>query len=309
MTTLKSIYQELDSATSHMYNGVDAEDYERNDKFLREYIETGKKNFSHTWKNDFLDREFTLFFNVEDLLSNRKRIAFKNAKEFLDNPNEPNYKALIDSFYPLILSSILYYRNNSKLEFDKNELVLFFFISLAYYPESENQWLFKALNNYIIQDDVHSYNNMDAKNTLFPLAYNLANECVYFSSGEYSSLITNGIDKFSFNSLYDDTYRNYTSENEMIVNKIFDNMCKYHLKKSIRTDDYYSEFEYSLYQAIPCEILVLLVKRSKQELDNGFIDNPLINKFIPFISQEFNYTLSDENNVLRSKIFNDYGLL
>ena len=243
------------------------------------------------------------------MLSNRKRIAFKNAKEFLDNPNEPNYKALIDSFYPLVLSSILYYRNNSELAFDRNELALFFFISLAYYPESENQWLFKALNYYIIQDDIDSYNNMDAKNTLFPLAYNLANECVYFASDEYSSLIIDGINQFSFNFLYNKAYKNYTSTDEIVVNQIFDDMCKYHLEKSIRTNEYYSEFEYSLYQAIPCEILVLLVKRSKQELDNSLINNPLINKFTPFISKEFSYSLSDENNVLRSKIFNDYGLL
>ena len=40
MTTLKSIYQELDFVTSHMYNGVDAEDYERNDNHLLTHVGT-----------------------------------------------------------------------------------------------------------------------------------------------------------------------------------------------------------------------------------------------------------------------------
>ena len=69
----------------------------------------------------------------------------------------------------------------------------------------------------------------------------------------------------------------------------------------------YPEFEYTLEQWMPWEILALLRLRTQKGLDNSMISHPLITPFLPFVGLELGGFFDDAQKNLRRAVFKEFS--
>lgn len=305
MATLKTIYKDLLETAEHQNSGEDLEYYLKVEAYLKAYLQGEEKEFTLRWYNEFLEEDCELAHRIKDILRLQQYKAYAHALAFVRNPTEEGYLSLLREFYHLLMSGIAGYLSDTEELTDRNELCLLALYAQLYVPLDEQVLAVKTLD-YKIQAESEIYASMDARYTLVPLVFHLAKDYIQVDDEEFAKVVSAGLERFTFNELYQQAYQVYLSENQAEVADIFKQLCEYHLKKSVDTFKHFPEFEYALFQAVPWEILVLLRQRVKQGHDISFIQHPLINPFMPYMGLEFPDLLTADQLKLRQIMFADY---
>ena len=298
MKTVKAIHSTL-KKKFEWFENVEKEDNEEINKFLYQYMHEGKKIF--VWD----DCEYQIL----QILNFKKLDFCIPLFNFIKEPTKENYKNLISERYYAISENIVTALSGETSLSTPNEIAMSFFTSLIYCPIDEQILLLKSLISTEEDEDL-CWDEIDGKHTLIPLALILAND--YTSKGmtpELKGIVNDLLNKYPPNTLYSNVYKNLFSNDSEVVNSLFNQLCQYHLEKSIDNPKNFPEFEFPVHQAFPEEILVLLNLRAQNGLSNSMIKHPLIDPFLPFINEDVLHSdiMTNKQLCLREIIFTEFN--
>lgn len=308
MTTLKKIFRNLDEANENRNTGENHEHFIKTLDFFDEYLQSNAKDFSLIEIDEYDQSEVEYQYDILEILYFYKNDTVQKMVTFFDTKTIETYTSLINSLYAISLPIILnYLRRDYKKAETQNVIAMFFFCSLCYFPNDEKVLFLKAMDFYLKDNTLRKAEDMDAANTLFPLAYHLAGSCLDDVDDEVKDIIDQGKQKFRFNSLYQAAYDNFLNEDSGALNDLFSELSDYHIKQSYRSRTNFTEFEQMITQPIPWEILVLLKIRADKGMDNSCIKHPLLDSLTPFVSSKSLNFFDKTTSVLRAKVFTDFG--
>lgn len=276
---------------------------------LESYIETDMKSFSYTYFCDFDKKEICIQDDIQSLLDGRQHFICKSLIDFLAKKITENFQQILKNTYLFGLSRIIEYQRNNLYIYDLF-ICPMFFASLSFFSKEEQYLIFRAFNQNISKN-LGVMLSSDGRNTIFPLAYHLAKEHVENTDEFYELAFNREIrnKKLKFNDLYMKAHDFYLSDDDKVIQNLFTELCDYHLLKSANDMNGYFEFcDDPVMKCLPWEIIALIRLRIKQNLNVDCIQHPLINDYMPFLT-ESNIDFMDKRTiVLRDKVYADYGI-
>lgn len=274
--------------------------------FIEEYIETDRKIFTLTWFDEFEQENHILENDIGDILEmHGKSQLLISVCDFIKNPNYKDFSEILKNLLLIQLSIIISYCNKRECYINENEIALVTMIIQVFYPTVSTNLTFRAFDYYIREENISQTIKMDAKNTIFAMNYKLFGNINNTEENEKINRI------FELSPLYSDLLNNIYTQNESKFKDIFYQSCEYHLDKSCSYSKKrpYPEFEYPIFQALPCELLSILRLRFEKNLDIDCIHHPLVECFIPYIKTYDNSSIDNKIIQLRNKLIIDYNIV
>jgi hypothetical protein len=304
----------------------ESEQYARVNKNILEYLD-GKEDFSYEYfVNDKVGCRVVNQTNAT-VLSIKVNDIYLAAEIFNKTPDSDRFNRLVNCYYIEVLANIAAYFEGHELpaRLDTN-LSLIIMLCIAFFPVDEQKiimlQLSRRLKNRINEADKKNnqvYKICYGGHSILPLSINLYNKF----SGEENIItdldgliddkkdILNPIIFENFTNLYRRTWLGFLSDDTEFVTSLFKELGDFHLERSKSNQKTFYEFDNTIWQYFPVEIICLLVIRHNCGKEIDFISHPAIDAFMPFIKDEQNYLLNTLSLKIRRELFkrNNYAML
>lgn len=217
---------------------------------------------------------------------------------FWYNPNEKDFKGIIDAFTMMYIEQTMYFFDEEK-KFLQTLVagVPLFLAILTFGKERERDLMFRIIIGLINDSIKKEYTIHHQDKTLQEafLLYDL------YTNGKNHDVWQPYITK-SLDSNYQQGMDVILSDNEGDVNSILADMMKYHRRKA-RIESFVSnEFFPTEWRVFPIEIIVLIRYRHLQGKSIDFIDHEVLSKFVPYLKEK-EYHLSPTIEKARSDMY------
>ncbi|QHM69937.1 hypothetical protein [Mixta intestinalis] len=319
------IFKDITKAARYIREN-ESEQYARINNNILEYLD-GKEDFSYEYfVNDKVGYRI-VNQTIATVLSIKVNEIYLAAEVFNKSPNLDNFNKLINCYYVEVLANIAAYFEGKELpaRLDTN-LSLVIMLCMAFFPIDEKKIIMMQLSRRLKNriKDANKKNNPVYKicyggHTVLPLSINLYNK---FSGEENIVTDLSGLmdDKKNilspiilenFNDLYRRTWLGFLSDDIGFVTSLFKELGDFHLERSKSNRKTFYEFDNTIWQYFPVEIICLLVIRQSCGKNVDFISHPVIDAFMPFIKDEKNYSLNTLSLKIRRELFkrNNYAML
>lgn len=246
--------------------------------FLQEYADTGKMAYQVSFTE--MGMEFTNYYNhPSELLEIFSAQQFSGAAlAFMENGNQETFNTLLQGYYYDILlqeAGLLEHKLiPAKLETD---LALCFIFSAAFFPAKAPvvaAQLTRFLQEERKQPDIKGNYGRD---NVLPLAVWMAEQLGL--PGQANVIRT--FCRTPVDAAYAAAMQEVFSTDNNTVTRWIEALGDFHIRNS--KDNLTLPFNHTSWQYFPVEILALLQWRAIKELDNTFIDHPLVSEFIPWL--------------------------
>ena len=217
---------------------------------------------------------------------------------FWYNPNDKDFKGIIDAFTMMYIEQTMYFFDEEK-KFLQTLVagVPLFLAILTFGKERERDLMFRIIIGLINDSIKKGYTIHHQDKTLQEafLLYDL------YTNGKDHDVWQPYITK-SLDSNYQQGMDVILSDNEEDVNSILADMMKYHRRKA-RIESFVSnEFFPTEWRVFPIEIIVLIRYRHLQGKSIDFIDHEVLSKFVPYLKEK-EYHLSPTIEKARSDMY------
>lgn len=228
----------------------------------------------------------------------------KHYQSFWHNPNEDNFRLLLDNLFYYYSSYIVYISDLKRKDEIVNQVGLssLFLGVLTFFSKTESDIMLSILIERI------EYKLETDENSMIYYQDTILYESLLMYDKFYdkdNSIFWKKYINRQFNSIYLELIENICTDDKVLFNKLIDNICMYHLRKSKYTSFYKNEFYYTEWQVFPTEIIVLLRYRYLQGKNIDFVANDLVKKIIPFLTVE-RFALSEQTNRFKDVLYKKY---
>lgn len=204
---------------------------------------------------------------------------------FWYNPNEKDFKAIIDAFTMTYIAQAMYLFDEKK-KFVQTLVVgvPLFLAILTFGKEREIDFMFHIIVS-LIRDSISKKNSIDHQDKTLQEAFLLYD---LYTNGKnrdvWQPYITKSLDRN-----YQQGMNIILSDNEDEVNSILVEMMKYHKKKS-RIESFVTNEFYSVEWCVfPIEIIALIRFRYLHGRSIDFINDEVLSKFVPYLKEKDYY--------------------
>ena len=293
----------LDRLVENITTGDDSEDYQRERGYLDEYIRQGTTLFTQRWYDDFLEKDCEVSYTATQVIYDLRMELCIPLAEFLQAPSESLFRAMMAKAYFLTMGYVRHHlTGRPRIPYISVSNSYFAFLASLFFSRDEQSLSFAALQTIIANpDECIRPQETDAARTLIPLSFRLAQDHLALPIDQTQAYL------FAFSELYQTAYAGFDSSDAEQVKQIFNDLADYHIRQSRDDEKGYPEFEYTLEQWMPWEILALLRLRTQKGLDNSMISHPLITPFLPFVGLELGGFFDDAQKNLRRAVFKEFG--
>lgn len=217
---------------------------------------------------------------------------------FWYNPNDEDFKGIIDAFTMTYIAHIMYlYDKEKKYTNTLVEGVPLFLSILTFGKEREINLMFHAIIS-LIRDNLNKKNSINHQDRTLQEAFLLYDT--------YTNAANHDIWKeYITKPLIQDYQRGFDiilSDNEDEINSVLSEMMKYHRKTAHIESFTSNEFYSTEWRVFPIEIIALIRYRYLQGKSIDFIEHEVLSKFIPYLKKD-EYTLSPKIEAAKMKIY------
>jgi hypothetical protein len=272
---------------------------------LKEYADQGTAQFASTFTE--FGETFTTEYDITGILNNATAYKIDEAViAFAAEQNEKHYNDLINAYYFTVLTQINCLKENKPEEsIFSTDIALSLLFACIYFPE-DALLITDYLLHYIQAKEslFHSktYENLLGKSELFPLAVFVLLSGLpglpaglKVKAGQINSSCSPAVAE-----AYSKAMAQVAADDEQTVKDWVNELAGYHIAHS--KDDWTQAFNNKGWQYFPVEIMILLRLRIEAGKAIGFIDNPLVAAFIPYL--QLPVKLDTAVQQLRNKIKN-----
>lgn len=228
----------------------------------------------------------------------------KHYQLFWHKPSEESFRLVLDSLFYYYSSYIVFLSNLER----KNETVIqiglcsLFLGILTFFEKKEAHVMMAILIERI------EYN---LRNDKYPMIYyqeTLLQESMVMYDRFYkqdNSIYWSKYIKNQLNPIYSELIENICTDDEILFNKLINNICDYHLSKSSSSSFIRNEFYYLEWQVFPTEIMVVLRYRFLNGKKIDFVSNDLVSRIVPFLSKD-KFVLSENVEKFKNVLYDKY---
>lgn len=217
---------------------------------------------------------------------------------FWYNPNEKDFKGIIDAFTMAYIAQIMYLFDEEK-KFVQTLVVgvPLFLTILSFGKEREIDLMFRSIVG-LICDSIKKSNIIDHQDKTLQEAFLLYD---LYTNGKNHDIWQPYITK-SLGDNYQQIMDVVFSDNEDDVNFVLTKMMKYHRRKAHIESFVTNEFYSTEWRVFPIEIIALIRYRYFQGKSIDFINHEVLSKFVPYL-KEREYYLSPVIEKARNDIY------
>lgn len=217
---------------------------------------------------------------------------------FWYNPNEEDFKGIIDAFAMTYIAHIMYlYDKEKKYMRTLVEGVPLFLSILSFGKEREINLMFHAIIG-LIRDALNKKCSINHQDRTLQEAFLLYDAYTNAANHEiWKEYITK--------PLIQDYQRGFDiilSDNEDEINSVLSDMMKHHRKTAHIESFISNEFYSTEWRVFPIEIIALMRYRYLQGKSIDFIEHEVLSKFIPYLKKT-EYTSSPKIEAAKTKIY------